>query len=221
MGLWHLRASQVGLLIAAGYVGQLIDALVLGALAERVGRVRAATGAVALMAVMGVACVFVNSFAALLACRFVQGIGIGGEVPVAAAYINELSQANRRGRFFMLYEMIFPVGLMVTSQLAVVIIPARGWKALFLLGALPTVVIAILVARLPESPRWLINKGRLGEAAGVVEQAEASAAKRGWARDRNVVLRALTVASKPERGSIQRQGHALRKFCPRLTAAER
>jgi len=179
IGLWHMKASQVGLLIASGYVGQLIGAISFGSFAERKGRIRSATGAITLIAVMGVGCVFANSFWGLLGFRFFQGIGIGGEVPVAAAYINELSQAHRRGKFFMLYEMIFPIGLMITGQIAVWLVPEMGWHALFLFGALPTLVIAFFVVKLPESPRWLINKGRLREAERIVEQAEESARRSG------------------------------------------
>ncbi|MDR5832347.1 MFS transporter [Caballeronia sp. LP006] len=179
IGMWHLKASDVGLLIAAGYIGQLIGAIFFGAVAEKKGRVKSATGAIALMAIMGVACGFANGYWALLAFRFLQGIGVGGEVPVAAAYINELSQAHRRGKFFMLYEMIFPIGLMLTGQLAVWLVPALGWQALFLFGAVPTLLISFFVIKLPESPRWLINKGRLDEAESIVQQAEASALRSG------------------------------------------
>ncbi|WP_028216538.1 MFS transporter [Paraburkholderia oxyphila] len=179
IGQWHLKASDVGVLIAAGYIGQLIGAIFFGAVAEKKGRVKSATAAIALMAVMGVACGFANGYWALLAFRFLQGVGVGGEVPVAAAYINELSQAHRRGKFFMLYEMIFPIGLMLTGQLAVWLVPTLGWHALFLFGALPTLLIACFVFKLPESPRWLINKGCLGQAESIVQQAEASALRTG------------------------------------------
>jgi putative MFS transporter len=66
--------------------------------------------------------------------RLVQGIGVGGEMPVAAVYINELSKAKGRGRFFLLYEMIFPVGLMVTGQVGALVVPTLGWQVMFLLA---------------------------------------------------------------------------------------
>lgn len=171
---WRLDSGQIGTLIAAGYLGQLIGALIFGALAERHGRIKSATGAVALMSVMSLACAATGTFWTLLVCRFIQGIGVGGEMPVAAAYINELSKAHGRGRFFMLYEMIFPVGLMVTGQLGALLVPMFGWQVMFLIGGIPGLIITFLLLRLPESPRWLIAKGRLAEADHIVRDIEKS-----------------------------------------------
>jgi len=177
IGLWHLRQAEIGFLISIGYVGQLFGAICFGVAAERFGRIRSATVAIALMSVMGIACIFANSFTSLLICRLIQGIGIGGEVPVAATYLNELSQARGRGRFFLLGQLIFPIGLMITGLIGAWLVPYFGWRAMFLFGAIPTLVSAVFVAMLPESPRWLIFRGRLDDANRVIEQAEASAAK--------------------------------------------
>ena len=174
VGLWRISAVQIGWLIAAGYLGQFVGALLFGALAERYGRIRSAAGATALMSVMSLACALAGHFPALLALRLVQGIGVGGEMPVAAVYINELSKARGRGRFFMLYEMIFPIGLMVTGQIGAIVVPLLGWQVMFLIGGIPGLVIADLLLRLRESPRWLIGKGRLEEAETVIKEIEAS-----------------------------------------------
>ena len=174
--LWGISVVQIGWLIAAGYFGQFAGALLFGAVAERYGRIRGAAGATALMSVMSLACVLAGNFPALLALRLVQGIGVGGEVPVAAVYINELSKARGRGRFFMLYEMIFPVGLMVTGQIGALVVPAFGWQVMFLIGGIPGLVIAGLLLRLRESPRWLIGKGRMEEAEAVIREIESSVA---------------------------------------------
>jgi putative MFS transporter len=173
--LWGISAVQIGWLISAGYLGQFVGALLFGALAERYGRIRSAAGATALMSVMSLACALAGNFPALLALRLVQGIGVGGEMPVAAVYINELSKAKGRGRFFLLYEMIFPVGLMMTGQIGAVVVPAFGWQVMFLIGGIPGLVIAALLLRLRESPRWLIGKGRLEEAEAIIREIEASA----------------------------------------------
>lgn len=175
---WHISPQQSGLLIGTSYLGQLLGALLFGGLAERFGRIRSATAGVAIMAVMTLACAVAGNFPTLIACRFIQGIGIGGEMPVAAAYISELSRAHGRGRFFLLYEMIFPVGLMAAGQLGAWIVPAYGWPSIFLAGSIPCLIITVLVARLPESPRWLISQGRLEEAETIVRQIEASTSRR-------------------------------------------
>jgi MFS transporter, putative metabolite:H+ symporter len=176
--LWHLSPQQVGVLISSAYVGQLVGAFLFTWMAEKFGRVPSATIAVAIMAVMSFGCLLASGFPVLLACRLVQGIGIGGEMPVAAAYISELSQARGRGRFFLAYEIVFPVGLMATGQAGAWLVPAFGWKAIFLVGAIPCCIIAVMLARLPESPRWLIAHGRIAEAEAIVKQMEAVAGGR-------------------------------------------
>src|ERR1700730_1606184 len=74
--------------------------------------------------------------------------------------------------------MIFPLGLMATGQIGALLVPGYGWKAIFLLGGIPGLLITFLVARLPESPRWLISKGRIREAEAIVEQIEARTERR-------------------------------------------
>ena len=176
--MWSLSSVEIGWMIAASYIGQLVGALLFSQLAERYGRVPSAAAATAIMSVMSLGCALVGSFWWLFVCRLVQGIGVGGEMPVAAAYISELSRAQGRGRFFLLYEIIFPVGLMATGQIGTLLVPLLGWKILFLIGGIPGLILAGLVARLPESPRWLISQGRLSEAEAVIASAEASAARK-------------------------------------------
>jgi MFS transporter, putative metabolite:H+ symporter len=176
--VWGISAVEIGWLIAAGYLGQFVGGLLFGALAERHGRIRAAAGATALMSIMSIACALAGNLPALLTLRLIQGIGVGGEVPVAAVYINELSKAHGRGRFFMLYEMIFPIGLMVTGQVGALVVPTFGWQVMFLIGGIPGLVVAALLLRLRESPRWLIAKGRLSEAEAVIREIEASTDER-------------------------------------------
>ena len=175
---WHISPQQSGFLIGISYLGQLLGALLFGGLAERFGRIRSASAGIAIMAIMTLACALAGNFPALIACRFVQGIGIGGEMPVAATYISELSRAHGRGRFFLLYEMIFPIGLMATGQLGAWLVPSFGWQSIFLAGSIPCLIITALVARLPESPRWLISKGRLPEAETIIRQIENSTPRR-------------------------------------------
>ena len=120
---WSLRTEQVGLLLSAGAVGALIGAFLFPSLAERYGRVNAVAWSSALIGATTLAFVFARSYETLVLLRVLQGIGLGGEVPIAAAYINEVTTARNRGRFVLLYELIFPVGLLAASALGSWLVP--------------------------------------------------------------------------------------------------
>jgi putative MFS transporter len=164
IGLWKLSPVEIGLLISAGFFGQLIGAIFFGWLAERIGRIPVATITVAIIGVMSFGSAFAPDYWWLFAFRILLGIGIGGEVPVAAAYINEIARAKGRGRFFMLYELVFPAGLLTAGLVSIWVIPNLGWQAMFLIGAFPAVLTLFMRRMLPESPRWLLEKQRYDEA---------------------------------------------------------
>jgi putative MFS transporter len=174
---WHLTTAQAGILISAGFAGQFAGAFVLGGLAERIGRIPTITISVALFSVASLFCAATNSVAVLIVLRAIQGIGLGGEVPVAATYINELTKSHHRGRFILLYEVIFPVGLVFAGFVGSWVVPTLGWRYMFLIGGLPAVLAVYLTRLIPESPRWLIAQGELGRAADVIGMIERAAAK--------------------------------------------
>ncbi|MGC2436117.1 MAG: MFS transporter, partial [Pseudolabrys sp.] len=109
---WSLTPGQIGAIISAGYVGQIFGALFFGWLAERIGRLNVLLITVVVFTSMDFACLFAWNATSMMAFRFFQGIGTGGEVPVASAYMNEFVSAKRRGRFFLLYEVLFLFGLL-------------------------------------------------------------------------------------------------------------
>jgi putative MFS transporter len=176
---WKLTPTEVGLILSAGYVGQLFGAVIFGSLAEKYGRLKILFITIMLFVSMDVACLFAWSGVSMMAFRFLQGVGTGGEVPVASAYINEFIGAEKRGRFFLLYEVIFPVGLMFAGIAGYFLVPIYGWKAMFVVGLIPSVITIPLRWFMPESPRWLASKGRMAEAEAVVKLLEDSATRRG------------------------------------------
>lgn len=176
---WKLTPAQVGLIISAGYIGQLFGSLLFGLLAERIGRLRTLLITIMLFVAMDIACLFAWSGVSMMAFRFVQGVGTGGEVPVASAYINEFIGANKRGRFFLLYEVIFPIGLMFAGAAGFFLVPVYGWKAMFVVGLIPALLTIPLRWFMPESPRWLAAKGRMADADAVVKRLEDEATRRG------------------------------------------
>lgn len=177
IGVWKLAPRSIGLLISSSFAGQIIGALFFGWLAERIGRLRCAKITIALYSLMSLLCAAAWNMPSLLLFRAIQGVGLGGEVPVAAAYINEISRAEGRGRFFLLYQLIFPIGLVGASLLGFWLVPSFGWRTMFLIGGLPALLVLVLFVGniLPESPRWLVSKGRLEEAEEIVQQMETAA----------------------------------------------
>ncbi|MFG3350379.1 MFS transporter [Streptomyces sp. NPDC048001] len=169
---WGLSQGQATVLLAAASVGMLVGALAAGWLGDRIGRVRTVALGVAVTGLAGLGVAASGGVEGFALFRFVQGLGIGGVVPVAAAYINEIARADRRGRFVLLYEMVFPAGLAAAALVAVWVVPHAGWRAMFVLGALPAVLAALLPRHVEESPRWLLARGRGAEAEAVLARIE-------------------------------------------------
>ncbi|PCE32932.1 MFS transporter [Burkholderia ubonensis] len=169
---WGLSPNQIGLLIASGAIGQLIGAFLFPALAEKHGRVKAIAWSSAVIGVTSIACGFAPTFEVFVLLRILQGLGLGGELPVAATYINEITRAHGRGRFVLLYEIVFPIGLLVSMALGAWLVPRFGWEIMYFVGGMPLVLALGLTRLVPESPRWLASRGRLpeaGQALGVFE----------------------------------------------------
>jgi putative MFS transporter len=172
IGAWQLAPGQIGTLIAAGFAGQLIGSIVAGWAAERYGRIATMIATLALFTVMSLVCAFAWSYESLLWFRFVQGIGLGGEVPVMAAYVNEFAKAERRGRFSLGIQMLFAIGLLVVAIVGAWVVPHLGWQWMFIIGAVPAVLAWPMRFVLPESPRWLAARGRFAEADAALKRIE-------------------------------------------------
>ena len=177
--LWHIAPQNIGPLIAIANLGQAVGAFFFGWLAERIGRVPAARLTIALYALMAFACAFTSSYDQLFWCRFFEGIGLGGEIPIASTYISEILRAQRRGGSFLGYQMIFPVGLLGAGVAGAFVVPRFGWQWMFILGAVPAVLALVLRRYCPESPRWLASKGRLREADEVLTGIERIVSRNG------------------------------------------
>lgn len=172
----HLGPGSTGLLISVGFLGQAVGAIGFGLLSERIGRKRVFVAAVALLGLMSVAAAFATSGETLGLLRFLQGIGLGAEVPVATALLNEFVRGRTRGRVLMLYKLALPLGVIGASVVGAVMLatfpPETSWRAMFLFGGLPVVLAFVAHRFLPESPRYLLSKGRFAEAQRIVDAME-------------------------------------------------
>jgi putative MFS transporter len=194
--LWQLKPGQIGNLISTGYIGQIAGALFFGWLAERRGRMSALQWSVVVMSLFSLLCAAAQDYNSLFVFRLLQGVGLGGEVPVAAAYINEIFKAKGRGRFVVLYEYVFGLGIFIASLLGYLLVPRLGWESMFILGALPALAIIFMRRHLPESPRWLATHGRLDEAEEILTRVETDATRGGKVELPPIVLGPAMVAKK-------------------------
>jgi putative MFS transporter len=179
IGLWHLSPQQTGTMIGIGFGGQLIGALAFGMSGERWGRRNSMLFTLLLFALASLACAFATNFATLLSLRFIQGIGLGGEVPLMAAYVNEFAKASNRGRFSVSIQVLFSIALFFVALTGVWVVPHWGWQWMFVIGAVPALLALPLRIILPESPRWLASQGRYAEADKALAGIEAIAAREG------------------------------------------
>lgn len=176
---WHIPPANIGALIGIANLGQAIGAFSFGVIAERIGRVPAVRLTIAIYALMSFACAMTSTYDQLFWCRFVQGIGLGGEIPIASTYISEMLRAERRGGFFLSYQTIFPVGLVASAITGAYVVPRFGWQWMFILGGVPALVALGLQRVCPESPRWLATRGRLGEADTIMTRIENIVSRNG------------------------------------------
>jgi MFS transporter, putative metabolite:H+ symporter len=169
VGQWGLSALQAGSLISAGYGGQFVGAILFGSLAERYGRLPILKLLVLVMSVLAIVCAMAGSYEQLITFRLLQGLAIGGALPVAISYINEIAPTATRGRFFGTFQFLMVSGFGLAALFSAWLIPAFGWRIMFGLGAAPLLLLPFTLT-LPESPRWLAARGRGDEAARSLEK---------------------------------------------------
>lgn len=160
---WQLKPVSMGALISSGYAGQFVGAMLLGMLAERFGRMPVFLVAMTLMSLLAIGCAISPDYWTLIVLRFVQGVMIGGALPVAITYINELAPTSIRGRYFGTFQFICMAGYAAAAQSSAIVIPHLGWRWLFGLGVIPLALLPLVVLLLPESPRWLARLGRIDD----------------------------------------------------------
>ena len=169
-----LDATQTGLVASAGFVGMFLGAAISGRVADRIGRRTVFAATLVLFSIGAVLSAIAPTFETLLAARVVAGLGLGGELPVASTLVSQFSPRAQRGRMIVLLESFWAYGTLAAGLIAVFVIPAYGWRWAFVVGALPALYVAYLRSALPESPRYLAEKGRTAEADAVVRRVERS-----------------------------------------------
>jgi MFS transporter, AAHS family, 4-hydroxybenzoate transporter len=161
---WKLARGALGPVFSAGLFGLMIGALVLGPVADRIGRRRIVIVCTAVFGIGTLATVLAGDVSSLLVIRFLTGLGLGGAMPNAVALTSEFSPQRRRATMIMAMFCGFSIGAAVGGLLAAALIPAFGWRSVFVVGGVtPLLLVPYLVVRLPESVRFLALSGRAND----------------------------------------------------------
>ncbi len=166
VGGWHLTYGQSGAILLASGIGAPLGSLFWGWMADKIGRRKVmiltvlnfslATGLMALTPEQG--------WLFLAVCRFFVGMGVTGLYTVDIAIVQEFVPAYKRGWITGLTTTLLPAGTLLGALAGAYLEPSVGWRGLFAVGLLPAGLTLVIRAWVPESPHWLIGKGRLDEA---------------------------------------------------------
>jgi len=156
-----LSKIQLGELFTVATVGMMIGGVIFGYLADLHGRRRAIVVAVAAFGVLTALTSLATSFHALLALRFLTGLAIGGVLPLCWALNIEYVPHRYRATIVTIVMLGFTLGGSVAAPITIWLAPLYGWQAVFLFGGVATLIVAaLLMAKLPESTRFLIARGK-------------------------------------------------------------
>lgn len=151
---WGLSAQQLGWISSINSLGMAIGAFVFGVMADKTGRKSAFIVTLLLFSVGSGLTALVTTLGALLVLRFIIGMGLGGELPVASTLVSESVKSHERGRLVVILESFWAFGWLAAALIAYFIIPHYGWRIAMLLSALPAFYAIYLRLHLPDSPRY-------------------------------------------------------------------
>lgn len=160
-GVWGLTPNTGALISSAGLVGVMVGAIAIGTITDVIGRRRTMIYTVTGFSVLTLLCAFAPDPWTFGVLRFLAGLGLGGVLPVAIALVNEHARVGKSGGATTVLMTGYHVGAVVTALLGIVVIPSLGWRAMFVIGALPALVLVPLIVKyLPESESFLREKGQ-------------------------------------------------------------
>ena len=173
---WGLSHTETSWLASAGFIGMALGATFGGLLADRIGRRNVFAVTLLVYGLATGASALAGGLAVLIVLRFVVGLGLGAELPVASTLISEFAPRNVRGRMVVILEAFWAVGWLAAAVIGAFVIPAsdNGWRWALALGMVPAFYALYVRMKLPESVRYLESKGRHDEAEQIVTDFEES-----------------------------------------------
>ncbi|HEV3380922.1 MAG TPA: MFS transporter [Trebonia sp.] len=167
----RISSWMLGLIGASSLIGIFIGGPIFGYLTDRFGRRRLFTFNIALFIVAGIAQMFVFDSIELFIVRLILGIAIGAEYAIGAPMLAEFCPAASRGKRLSLLEVCWYAGFLISVILGYILVAMHvDWRWILGTSVIPAILTFILRYGLPESPRWLMSRGRTEEARRIVER---------------------------------------------------
>jgi len=161
------------------FVGMTLGSLITGFVGDKYGRRFTYQINLLIFGLASLAAAFAQDMTQLIVCRFVQGLGLGAEIVVGYSTMTEFVPPRTRGRWLAFMAFIVVAGFPVTAILGYLIIPSFGWRPMFVIAGIGSLIVWYLRKNLPESPRWLESQGRDAEAEALMQSIEKEAAAAG------------------------------------------
>ena len=161
------------------FVGMTLGSFITGFVGDKMGRRFTYQINLLIFGLASLAAAFAQDMGQLIVCRFVQGLGLGAEIVVGYSTLTEFVPPKTRGRWLSFMAFIVVAGFPVTAILGRLIIPTWGWRPMFIIAGVGSLIVWYLRKRLPESPRWLESQGRTAEAEALMQTIEKEVAPAG------------------------------------------
>ncbi|ALB30135.1 MFS transporter [Companilactobacillus heilongjiangensis] len=147
---WSLSASQIGLVGSITTVGMMIGAFLFGYLADRFGKKNIMMVTLLVFSISNLLLALTTDVNQFLLIRFITGIGLGGELPVASTIIADSFSGNKRSRMLILVDSFWAISWIFASLLATLVMPAYGWKFTVIITSVTALYTLVLRHHLPE-----------------------------------------------------------------------
>ena len=181
-----LTTIQEGWYVGCALIGSIIGVLVAGVLSDGIGRKKTMLIAALMFSISALGCAVCANFTQLVVFRMFGGFGIGVVSIVSPMYISEVAIASKRGTLVALYQLMITLGFLlaylvnfiiyknvdetVSGSLMTNMFNSEYWRGMLGCNLIPDIIFLVVIFFIPESPRWLLVKGRYGEASAILQR---------------------------------------------------